>query len=185
MSARIPQLSPDDAQQIAQSFGVPKQKTAISLYRILLQQPMLAKRINDLLETLSTDGTFDARLRELVVLRIGWQNNGVYEWSLHWSIALQLGVTEEELVGVKNWPEHDHWSAADRAAFQAADDIVATGVMSESTWVAFARAFRSSEDRLDLMAIILTWKMISDLIKNLAVPLDDGFAAWPPSGEAP
>ena len=185
MTVRLPELSMAEAQEAALKVDIPELKAGIGLYRVLLQQPILAKRINDLMETLSTESQFDARLRELVVMRIGWLNHGVYEFSLHYVIAAQLGVEEHELLAIRDWETHDHWSPADRAAFRAADEIVTNGTMSEATWNAYADHFQTAQERLDLTTMILAWKMMSDLIKNLEVPFETAFTPWPPNGVGP
>ena len=45
----------------------------------------------------------DARLRELIIMRIGWRQGSVYEWTQHWRVARMLEIPEEDLVAVRDW----------------------------------------------------------------------------------
>ncbi len=156
----------------------------LNVFRILMRQPWLAKRVNDLLMTLLFRGKLDARLRELVIMRIGWGTGSVYEWTQHWRIALQLGVSEQDLLAVRDWTDHDGWSDADRAVLAATDETLADGAISPETWAACVKQLPSHEEQLELVTAIGTWSMISGLLRSLVVPLEDGVAAWPPDGRA-
>ncbi|MEM8605757.1 MAG: carboxymuconolactone decarboxylase family protein [Myxococcota bacterium] len=182
---RVPLLSIDEAKEAAAEVGIVEVKAGLSMYRVLLRQPQLAKRVSDMMETLSTQSEFDTRLRELIIMRIGWSNGGVYEWSLHWLLAQQFGVEERDLLAVRDWEAHDHWSAVDRAILRATDETLASGAISQTTWDECAKHFPTDRERLELVAIIGNWKMISELLKNLEVPLENGIAAWPPDGVPP
>ena len=51
-----------------------------------------ALRLGDLLQTLLfTGNALDPRLRELLILRIGWRTGAVYEWTQHWRFAGDMG----------------------------------------------------------------------------------------------
>ena len=58
---------------------------------------------NDLLATMLWHGALDPRLRELVIMRIGWLTGCDYEWTQHWRVASRLGVPAEDLLGVRDW----------------------------------------------------------------------------------
>ncbi|MEM9036657.1 MAG: carboxymuconolactone decarboxylase family protein [Actinomycetota bacterium] len=186
-SQRAPLLSIDDAVSVAADVDIMELKAHTSLYRVLFHQPRVAKRINDLIETLmsATETELDARLRELIIMRIGWVNGGVYEWSHHWRIAQGFGLEEHELLATRDWEAHDHWSLADRAALAATDETLGDGVISRSTWAECEAAFPSDALRLELVTTIGSWKMMSELVRSLDVPLEDGVPPWPPDGVSP
>lgn len=182
---RMPLLPIEEAKEAAAKVGIFELKAGLSIYRVLLHQPALAKRISDLMDTLIGESELDARLRELIILRIGWSTGGVYEWTQHWGIALQIGVEEHDLLAVRDWEAHDHWSPLDRAVLRATDEILEMGALSQETWGACAPHFPSERERLELMATIGSWKMISGITRTLRVPLEEGVAPWPPDGIAP
>ncbi|MDP6978991.1 MAG: carboxymuconolactone decarboxylase family protein [Myxococcota bacterium] len=182
---RIPLLSIEESKQAAAKMEVPEAIAELSVFRILLRQPKLAKRVNDLLMTLLIGGALDARLRELIIMRIGWSTGSVYEWTQHWRVALQLGVDEADLLAVRDWTERSHWSDADRVILRATDETLESGAVTAETWAECARHLPSHEEQLELVGAIGTWRMISQILKSLEVPLEDGVAPWPPDGLAP
>ncbi len=179
---RIPLLSIEDAKKAAGAVDVPAAMAELSVFRVLLRQPKLAKRVNDLLMTLLIGGEFDARLRELIIMRIGWVTDSVYEWTQHWRVALQLGVAESDILAVRDWEQHTHWSAVDRAILRATDETLENGFISSATWTECERHLPGDAEKLELVAAIGTWRMISAILKSLEIPLEDGVAAWPPDG---
>ncbi len=182
---RIPLLSVEDARQAAVKAEVPEDIAELNIFRILLRRPALAKRVNDLLMTLLFRGELDPRLRELVIMRIGWATGSCYEWTQHWRIARQLGVSEQDLLALRDWRAHEHWSAADRAVLAATDETLENGAVSAETWLECTKVLVKVEEQLDLLGAIGVWRMISQILRSLDVPLEDGVAAWPPDGVAP
>lgn len=183
--SRVPLLSIEEAKEAAAKAEVFELKAGLSIYRVLLRHPQIAKRVNDLMDTLVGQTGLDARSRELVIMRIGWANGGVYEWTQHWQLARALGVAERDLLAVRDWEAHDHWSPMDRAVLRATDETLEDGVISSATWADCAQHLETDGERLELVATIGSWKMISELLKSLEVPLEDGVAPWPPDGLAP
>ncbi|MCP5068164.1 MAG: carboxymuconolactone decarboxylase family protein [bacterium] len=184
-SPRVPMLSIDEAKKAASEARVSDAIAELSIFRILLRKPKLAKRVNDLLMTLLLGGDLDARLRELIIMRIGWATGSVYEWTQHWRVALQLGVEESDLLAVRNWQDHSHWSDVDRAILRATDETLENGAISAETWAECAKHLPSDTEQLELVGAIGTWRMISGILKSLDVPLEDGVAEWPPDGLSP
>jgi alkylhydroperoxidase family enzyme len=68
---------------------------------VLLNHPTLARAINDLLATMLWHGRLAPRLRELVIMRIGWVTACDYEWTQHWRVACGLGVPAGDLLAVR------------------------------------------------------------------------------------
>lgn len=179
---RIPLLPINEARQAASKAEVPEAIAELNVFRILLRHPKLAKRVNDLLMALLLGGQLDTRLRELIIMRIGWATASVYEWTQHWRVALQLGVEESDLLAVRDWHAHSHWSEADRAVLAATDETLENGAVSPETWAECARHLPSHAEQLELLGAIGTWRMISQILESLDVPLEDGVAPWPPDG---
>jgi alkylhydroperoxidase family enzyme len=179
---RIPLLAEEDAKKAALQVEVPGAIAELNVFRVLLRQPEVAKRVNDLLMTLLFRGQLDTRLRELVIMRIGWATGSVYEWTQHWRIACQLGGPEEDLLAVRDWRAHAGWSAADRAVLAATDETLERGAISAETWAQCAASLPSAEEQLELVSAIGAWRLISQLLRSLEIPLEEGVSPWPPDG---
>jgi alkylhydroperoxidase family enzyme len=182
---RIPLLPLEESAKIAEQAKVLPQMAELSVFRVLLQQPVVGKAIQDLLLALLFRGELDARLRELVIMRLGWSTASCYEWTQHWRVALELGVPEQDLLAVRDWRRSDRFDAADRAVLAATDETLESGAISPETWAECEAHLGGAKPCIELVAAIGTWRMISSILRSLEVPLEDGVAAWPPDGRAP
>ncbi|PQM46196.1 hypothetical protein C1Y40_03633 [Mycobacterium talmoniae] len=182
---RIPKLPLPEAKAAADEAGVPDYMAELNIFQVLLNHPLLARTVNDLLATMLWHGELDARLRELVIMRIGWLTACDYEWTQHWRVASGLGVSAEDLVGVRDWPNHSAFGATERAVLAATDDVLRDGAVSAESWVACQLALGSEPELIELVTAIAAWRMIASILASLDVPLEDGVASWPPDGQAP
>ncbi|CPR08314.1 carboxymuconolactone decarboxylase [Mycobacterium bohemicum DSM 44277] len=183
---RIPLLPVDEAKAAADEAAVPDYMAELSIFQVLLHHPALARAINDLLATMLWHGALDPRLRELVIMRIGWLTASEYEWTQHWRVASGLGVTPDDLLGVRDWQSHEGFGPAERAVLAATDDVVRDGAISRASWVACERELRGDATVLvELVAAIGAWRMVASMLRSLEVPLEEGVSSWPPDGSAP
>ena len=182
---RVPMLSVEQARKVAESMQIPEPVAELNIFRLLLNHPRLAKRVNDLLMTLLFRGKLDARLRELVIMRLGWATGSDYEWTQHWRIARQLGIAEEDLLAVRDWRADDRFGEAERAVLAATDETLERGAISSETWARCRAHVGGTEELLELTAAIGTWRLVSSLLRSLQVPLEDGVESWPPDGRTP
>jgi alkylhydroperoxidase family enzyme len=182
----VPRLPRSDADAAARDAGIPEVMAGLSVFQVLLRHPHLAKAVNGLLSTLLFDGRLDVRLRELVIMRIGWLSGSDYEWTQHWRVARSLGVTEQDLLAVRHGPTHPGFGPVEQAVLAAVDETVQTGRVSRPTWDACERHLGGDHQiLLELVAAIGTWSMIATMLAILEVPHEDGVASWPPTGRPP
>jgi alkylhydroperoxidase family enzyme len=184
--ARVSRLPLDEALAAADEAGVPDYMAELAIFQVLLNHPKLACALNDLLATMLWRGRLDPRLRELVIMRIGWLTASEYEWTQHWRVAQGLGVSEEDLLGVRDWQAYPSFGPAERAVLGATDDVVRDGAVSAKSWTACEREFGADQAVLiELVTAISAWRMVASILDSLQVPLEDGVAGWPPDGRAP
>lgn len=186
---RIVRLSQDDAVAAAEAIGVPSYMARLSLFQVLLKHPELARGFSALLGLLLFNGALDSRLRELIIMRLGWRSGSVYEWTQHWAVARGLGMSREDLVGVRDWEAHDGFGPAERAVLAATDETLDSGAISAATWGALVDRVGGGDEGerilLEVVAVIGAWRMVASWLRSLEVPLEDGVAPWPPDGTAP
>jgi len=183
---RVDLLSPDQAKAAASVAGVSEQMAPLSVFRVLLRHPDVAEELASTLTTLLFRGNrLDARLRELIIMRIGWRTGSVYEWTQHWRVARGLGVPAVDLPATRDWQGAPNLTEADRAVLQATDDTLDDGMIGDATWEACCRHLATDAERIELVVAIGNWTMFSQILKSLRVPLEDGVEAWPPDGRAP
>lgn len=181
---RIERLTVEEAKRRAEEIGLAPAFGELNVFRVLLHHPTLTKAIADLLVTLLYRGVLDARLRELAIMRIGWVTGSEYEWTQHWAVALGLDVPADDLLALRDWRASDRFSPADRAVLAATDDTLETGAIRPETWAACEQQLASAEERLELVAAIGNWRLFSQLLRSLEIPLEEGTEPWPPDGRS-
>lgn len=183
---RVAMLDLNEARLRAARSGIPEGMAALSVFRIALHQPGVAAALYGMLEALLWKGLLDARLRELIIMRIGWATGSVYEWTQHWQIARLLDVPERDLLGVRDWRGAGHFGTAERAVLAATDETLRAGTISEETWISCHAALGGQPALLvELVTAIGNWQMFSALLRSLDVPLEKDVKSWPPDGQAP
>jgi alkylhydroperoxidase family enzyme len=183
---RVPLLPVDEAKAAADEAGVPDYMAELSIFQVLLNHPPLARTFNDMLANLLWHGALDPRLRELVIMRIGWLTKCDYEWTQHWRVASGLGVSADDLLGVRDWPTYQGFGPTERAVLAATDDVVRDGAVSAESWVACERELQGDTTVLiELVTAIGAWRMVASMLHSLKVPLEDGVSSWPPEGVSP
>ena len=183
---RVPLLPVGEAKAAADEAGVPNYVAELAIFQVLLNHPTLARVLNDLLATMLWHGKLDTRLRELAIMRIGWLTASDYEWTQHWRVALGLGVSPDDLVGVQNWQAHNGFGLVERAVLAATDDVVRDGIVGADTWAACERELGPDPAVLiELVTAIGAWRMIASILHSLKVPLEEGVDSWPPDGQRP
>jgi alkylhydroperoxidase family enzyme len=177
-------LDPATAREVAEQSGVPATMADLSVFRVLLHHPRLTGAVHELLSMLLWHGELDARLRELLIMRIGWRTGSAYEWTQHWRVARLLEVPKEDLLAVRDWRGNERFDARDRAVLAATDETLDTGTISDETWEECASHLRT-EQLIELVVAIGNWRLFSSLLRSLHVPLEDGVEPWPPDGARP
>jgi alkylhydroperoxidase family enzyme len=179
-------LAEDEARAIGKEVGVPSTMAGLNVFRIMSRHPALAGVVAKQLAMLLYRGNeLDGRLRELIIMRIGWRTGALYEWTQHWPVALRIGLTEAEILAVRDPANATCLGPAELAVIAATDDVLDHGAVGEASWRACAEHLSSHAERLELVAVICNWNTFSILLKSLQIPLEDGIAAWPPDGLPP
>lgn len=179
----IPLLSIEDAKARAAEVGVRSDLAGVNAFRCLLNSPKAAGAVGKLLVTLLFEGTLDARIRELVILRTGWRTGSEYEFCQHVAVAKRLKISDEDIMGVRDPQACKSYNDVDRAAIKLTDELLAGTDISRETWATLSRAFEAPQ-LLELLAVTANWRFFAVMLKAAEVPLDQGVASWP-EGKAP
>src|SRR2546423_11637960 len=100
MAARVPMVSPERAKELGEAMGMPARRTQSEAFRTVANNPGVARVAFGQLMQLLENNKLDTRLRELMIMRIGWVTGSAYEWTNHWRVATTAGVSPPELLAV-------------------------------------------------------------------------------------
>jgi 3-hydroxyisobutyrate dehydrogenase-like beta-hydroxyacid dehydrogenase len=76
----------------------------------------------------------DTRLRELMIMRIGWVTGSAYEWTQHWRVATTAGVPPEDVLAVRDRRRSELLTPADKAILAATDECLEGKSISDAAW---------------------------------------------------
>jgi alkylhydroperoxidase family enzyme len=185
-NCRIDLLPIEDSKKAAEAVNMIPAFAELNIFRAMLHRPKTAKALSDLLVSLLFGGELDDRLRELLIMRIGWSTGSDYEWTQHWRIALeQFGCSEQDLLELRgDWRSSEHFGDDEKILLAAVDALLAEGTLSRDLSGQCLKQFGRNAT-IELVTAVGSWRLISKVTNALEIPLEDGIASWPPDGKQP
>lgn len=174
---RIPLITdPDDDVRELLSSALTFDGEPLNIFAMLAHHPRLMKRFNLLGGFLLNKGLVPAREREIVILRIGWRAQAVYEFGQHTIIGKAEGLTDAEIAGLAGAPHE--WSSTDANLIAMADDLADDDCVSEATWTRLATDW-SNAQIIELLITAGFYRLVSGFLNSTGVPLDEGVPGFP------
>jgi alkylhydroperoxidase family enzyme len=184
MTARVPMVSLERARELGEAMGLPARRTQSEAFRIVANNPGVARVAFGQLLQLLENNRFDTRLRELMIMRIAWITGSAYEWTQHWRVATTAGIAPEDILAVRDWQDSKRLTAADRAILRATDECLAGQSISDAAWADVAKHVADPAQQVEFIIAMGNWMSFSLLFRTLRIPLANGVAVWPPDGVA-
>ena len=125
MTSRVPMVSLERARELGEAMGMPARRTQSEAFRVVANNPGVARVAFGQLMQLLENNKFDTRLRELMIMRIGWVTGSAYEWTNHWRVATTAGIPPEDILAVRDWRNSERLTPADKAVLAATDECLA------------------------------------------------------------
>src|SRR6185503_9434516 len=148
-----------------------------AVYRTFAQHPKLYPPRQILSEYIRTKSTLAPRVREMLILRIGWRCRSAYEWAAHAPAGRRAGLTDDQVKRLAR-NGYEGWSAADAAIVRAADELFADDTISDGTWKALDEQF----DERQLLDVLITtggYRMVSMVLNTFGVPAEPNSEPFP------
>jgi 4-carboxymuconolactone decarboxylase len=174
-SPRIAPLSDSEAdeEQEALLARYRNERGVLNIYRTMARSPRAAQGFLGWGGYVLRQSDFDAKLRELVILRIGWLCKSGYEWTQHSRLARGLGMSDEVIARIKQGPDTEGWSKAERLVLQAADELHTRHFVSEPTWAGLAAEF-SEKHLMDLVFVVGHYTQVCMILNSFGIQVEPG-----------
>ncbi len=117
MTSRVPMVSLERARELGDAMGMPARRTQSEAFRTVANNPGVARVAFSQLMQLLENNKFDTRLRELMIMRIGWVTGSAYEWTQHWRVATTAGIPPEDILAVRDWRSTERLTSATRRSW--------------------------------------------------------------------
>ncbi len=163
---------------VPRTAGQPK---ALNLLGTLALHPELARSYHLMVAHLLYGSTLSPRHRELVILRVAAVRGAAYEWAQHVVLALDVGLSREEIAAVGGEPgsvvSGVSWSPLEGSLLAAVGELVETARISDASWRVLAATF-SEQQLMDLVFTVGAYDMLAMAMRTFGVQLDDDLRAW-------
>lgn len=168
---RIAPVANDGASQ--EILGTLGAQSDSNFLRTLARHPQMLKRWIPFAYGLLR-GVLPDRDRELLVLRAAHRSDCLYEWSHHEHLAAKSGLDLHEIARVRNGPEASEWSAFDAALVRAADELVDSHTVSNSTWQILAGRY-DEQQLIEVPMVVGLYYSLGLTLNCLGVELESEY----------
>lgn len=168
--------SPEQSALIQQN--VRDDGSVFNIYKTLIRHPALYGPRYSFGSYIRSGSGLDPRTREMLILRTAVLIRADYEWGHHVPIALEAGLTEEEIAEIRGGSTAGNWSEEDRAILRAAEDLRREAFISDAVWETLSDNFEPKQ----LVEIIFTvggYTMTGLALNSFGVQLEPGFEGIP------
>jgi 4-carboxymuconolactone decarboxylase len=174
--SRIPLVNldqqPESIRQWAASRG------NLNVFRLLANASHMFGGWTEMVDELFASPTFDARMRELIILRVAHLQASPYELGQHVPLARSAGLTDQQIDATMGAGDLDKagFGRADRVALDVVTELCSTHRLSDESFAA-AHAIFGDEAFTELLMIISCYYGLA-LVLN-AADLDVDVAGEP------
>jgi 4-carboxymuconolactone decarboxylase len=121
------------------------------------------------------EGQLPARVRELAILRTGWNCRSEYEFGQHAVLARKVGVSDEDIVRVQSGPNAEGWTELESAMLRAADELHADACITDETWATLA-AHLDERQLIEVPVLVGQYHLVAYMLNSLGIELEPGLA---------
>jgi 4-carboxymuconolactone decarboxylase len=150
--------------------------SAPNIIATFVRHPQLCQAWITYSRTLLRQGLLSDRIREIIILRIAWRTNSVYEWRQHaWRID------DETLDRLSGSSDAEFWSAPERDLLHCVDEFCESEFIEEANWSSLARHF-DDQELLEVVFLCATYRALSSMLNILGVEPDTDEPSLPSAG---
>lgn len=172
--ARISFLSKENASADIQTMFTKMENSGtpiLNLFKVMAHCPKVGRNFMRLGNAILFKGVVPPNLRELAILRVGNIYDATYEFTQHVPIALQNGVTQEQIEDLPNWQKSGKFNEGEQAILQYTDEVTKNIRVKNETFTALKK-FLSEEAIVELTTAIGYYGTVSKIVEALQIELE-------------
>ena len=174
--ARVSLIREEDHPELAGIIGEirgARRGRLINVYRLLLHSPALAKAWFALNNAVRWKTGIGGRLRELVIIRIGYLCDAPYILRQHIpALAAAEGVTADECEALRDWQETALFGARERAVLEYSDSLT-RAVRAGDELFTRLKGFFSEGQLVELTVLIGAYNMHARVLNAFDLDLEN------------
>ena len=173
--ARVPLLDQSDdaeTQAFIETLKKGRRGSLLGIYKALLHNPKLAGTWFQHLNAVRWETTLSGRLREILIIRIGWRLDSAYIMKQHIpKLAEPEGLSAEDCRALCEEEIDARFPQAERAAIRAADELTLRAKMTDETAALLKNAY-SDRAIVEITVLIGTYNMHARFVAGLDIELE-------------
>jgi len=179
--SRIPLANLDEQSEPIRQWAA--RRGNLNVFRLLANAPRVFGGWADMVDELFASPTFDARMREVIILRVAHLQASPYEVSQHVRLARASGLTEQQIDAILETgaetgaatrdPGEAGFSATERAALDVVTELCTTHRLRDDSFAA-ARAVFGDEAFTEMLMIISCYYGLALVLNAADLDIDTG-----------
>jgi alkylhydroperoxidase family enzyme len=144
----------------------------INLNRMMFHvPPKIRAGISQMGRAMLWDSDYDSKLRELVILRVGYLSKSAYEEHQHRAYGKQEGLTDAQIEAALAPTIGEPLSGREQAVLRFAEEVILNVEPSDAA-LAAAREHLSDSQIFETLVIIGNYMMIARMIATAGIEID-------------
>ena len=170
--ARVSLIEPEDhpeLEPIIAKIRSGRRGTLINVYKLLLHSPGIAEVWLDLINAVRWKVDLDGRLREIVIIRVGYLNRCSYVVKQHVPLhSAPEGLTQEECDALADWRASNLFNARERASLAFTDASTREVEIPDDVFEELQRHFNERQI-VELSVLVGTYNMHTRMCQALKI----------------
>ncbi|MDG2420642.1 MAG: carboxymuconolactone decarboxylase family protein [Gammaproteobacteria bacterium] len=150
----------------------------LGVWSTCANSPALCNAWLEFTDYLLQESTLPIRDRELLILRIGYLNQGAYEWAAHRGLALSVGISEQELRAITIGSTDPRWSGWDASLLRAAEELHLNALVSDETWAELSTRY-TKRQMMETVFTVGQYNMVAMYLNSLGVQFEEDWIGYP------
>jgi len=151
---------------------------ALNVTKTIAAHPELFRRWAPFGGYLAFGGLLDGRSREIVILRVGWRAQAIYEFGQHTIYGREAGLRDDEIRDITGDPDDWPGTPQERDLLVMVDELCDDDCVSEPTWQRLAARWSEAE-LVELLLLAGAYRAVSGFLNSVGVEREPGVPGWP------
>jgi len=151
--------------------------SGVNILGLLARYPELTRAYHTFNGHVLFATSLSIRQREILVLRVGARRDAEYEWLQHKVIALDHGMTIEEVEASRVGPDADVWSPLEAALVRAVDELLDDARIGDETYAVLS-AELDERQLMDLVFTVGAYDLLAMAMRTFGLEVDADLATW-------
>jgi alkylhydroperoxidase family enzyme len=166
-----PEIDSPEAQQMVELIREQRNGRFPHLFHMQLYNPAVVDGWLRLGTAVRFKSDLDGPTRELAICLVATLTRAEYEYRAHRRIALELGFTEAQVDGLREWKTAEWFDAKQRAVLALAEELTLNVDVNDATFEA-ARGHLSARQMVELVTTVAYYNMVARFLVGLKIDLE-------------